>query len=152
MANHNLETVPRLYLTVRPGAPLLCNRFASWSRQGAGAGWLHEIGVMVGLGESREKNHAVMDDLRAAQVDFYHRSISPASRSTAAVARFWTPEESRLEQNRRGKGFPDVLRTRYALVLTTPIQTLRRSRPPASKQRPRSIRPFETRHLPYTAI
>ncbi len=68
--NHNLETVPRLYPTIRPGA----RYFASLSL-------LHQVkqldptiftksGLMVGLGESRIEIMQVMDDLRAAEVDF----------------------------------------------------------------------------------
>ncbi|HTO39336.1 MAG TPA: lipoyl synthase, partial [Rhizomicrobium sp.] len=68
--NHNLETVPRLYLTVRPGARYyaslrLLERAKDLSPEG-----FTKSGLMVGLGESREEIMQVMDDLRAAHVDF----------------------------------------------------------------------------------
>ena len=64
-------------------------------------------GLMVGLGESREEIMQVMDDLRAARVDFLTigQYLQP-SRKHAAVARFWPPEEFKaLEAIARAKGF-----------------------------------------------
>ncbi|HEX3431738.1 MAG TPA: lipoyl synthase [Rhizomicrobium sp.] len=105
--NHNLETVPRLYLTIRPGARYYASlRLLERAKEIAPAGFT-KSGLMVGLGESREEVMQVMDDLRAAGVDFLTigQYLQP-SRKHAAVARFWTPEEFQaLEQIARAKGF-----------------------------------------------
>lgn len=105
--NHNLETVPRLYLTVRPGARYfaslrLLERAKELSPQG-----FTKSGLMVGLGESREEIMQVMDDLRAAKVDFLSigQYLQPTKKHVA-LARFWTPEEfANLESIARAKGF-----------------------------------------------
>jgi lipoic acid synthetase len=105
--NHNLETVPRLYLTVRPGARYfaslrLLERVKELSPEG-----FTKSGLMVGLGESREEIMQVMDDLRAANVDFLTigQYLQPTKKH-AALQRFWTPEEfAGLEQIARAKGF-----------------------------------------------
>jgi lipoic acid synthetase len=105
--NHNLETVPRLYLTVRPGARYYASlRLLERAKEIAPTGFT-KSGLMVGLGESREEVMQVMDDLRAAGVDFLTvgQYLQP-SRKHAAVARFWTLEEfAALEQIARAKGF-----------------------------------------------
>ena len=68
--NHNLETVPRLYLTVRPGARYFASlRLLERAKELMPEGFT-KSGLMVGLGESREEIMQVMDDLRAAKVDF----------------------------------------------------------------------------------
>jgi len=105
--NHNLETVPRLYLGVRPGARYYASlRLLERAKEIAPHGFT-KSGLMVGLGESREEVMQVMDDLRAAGVDFLTvgQYLQP-SRKHAAIARFWTPEEfAALEQIARAKGF-----------------------------------------------
>jgi lipoic acid synthetase len=105
--NHNLETVPRLYLSVRPGA-----RYFTSLRLLEQAKALHpegftKSGLMVGLGETREEIMQVMDDLRAAGVDFLTigQYLQPTRRH-AALARYWTPQEfAGLEAIARAKGF-----------------------------------------------
>jgi lipoic acid synthetase len=105
--NHNLETVPRLYLSVRPGARYFASlRLLERAKELVPDGFT-KSGLMVGLGESREEIMQVMDDLRAARVDFLTigQSLQP-TRKHAALARFWTPEEFKgLEQVARAKGF-----------------------------------------------
>ena len=105
--NHNLETVPRLYLTVLPGARYFTSlRLLEHAKDLVPTGFT-KSGLMVGLGESREEIMQVMDDLRAAQVDFLTigQYLQP-TRKHAALARFWTPEEFKaLEQIARAKGF-----------------------------------------------
>ncbi len=105
--NHNLETVPRLYLTVRPGARYFTSlRLLERAKELAPTGFT-KSGLMVGLGEAREEIMQVMDDLRAAGVDFLTigQYLQP-TRKHAAIARFWTPEEFKaLEQVARAKGF-----------------------------------------------
>ncbi len=105
--NHNLETVPRLYLTVRPGARYFASlRLLERAKDLKPAGFT-KSGLMVGLGESREEIMQVMDDLRAAKVDFLTigQYLQPTKKH-AALARFWTPEEfAGLESIARAKGF-----------------------------------------------
>jgi lipoic acid synthetase len=108
--NHNLETVPRLYLNVRPGARYYASlRLLERAKEIVPEGFT-KSGLMLGLGESREEVMQVMDDLRAAGVDFLTlgQYLQP-SRKHAAVARFWSPDEfAALEQIARAKGFSMV--------------------------------------------
>jgi lipoic acid synthetase len=105
--NHNLETVPRLYLSIRPGARYYTSlRLLERAKELAPDGFT-KSGLMVGLGESREEIMQVMDDLRAAGVDFLTigQYLQP-SRKHAALDRFWSPDEFRaLEATARAKGF-----------------------------------------------
>ena len=105
--NHNLETVPRLYLTVRPGARYFASLRLLAHVKEIDPNAFTKSGLMVGLGESREEIMQVMDDLRAAEVDFLTigQYLQP-SRKHAAVERFWTPDEFKaLEAIARAKGF-----------------------------------------------
>jgi lipoic acid synthetase len=105
--NHNLETVPRLYLAVRPGARYFASLRLLEQAKDLVPDTFTKSGLMVGLGESREEIMQVMDDLRAAGVDFLTigQYLQP-SRKHAAVARFWEPTEFHaLEQIARAKGF-----------------------------------------------
>ena len=108
--NHNLETVPRLYLSVRPGARYFASlRLLERSKDLVPEGFT-KSGLMVGLGESREEIMQVMDDLRAARVDFLTigQYLQPTKKH-APLVRFWTPEEfAGLEQLARAKGFAMV--------------------------------------------
>jgi lipoic acid synthetase len=108
--NHNLETVPRLYLTVRPGARYYASlRLLERAKELVPDGFT-KSGLMVGLGEGREEIMQVMDDLRAAGVDFLTigQYLQP-TRKHAALARFWSPDEFKsLEQIARAKGFQMV--------------------------------------------
>jgi lipoic acid synthetase len=105
--NHNLETVPRLYLSVRPGARYFASlRLLQQAKERAPNGFT-KSGLMVGLGESREEVMQVMDDLRAAGVDFLTigQYLQP-TRKHARLDRFWTPDEFKaLETTARAKGF-----------------------------------------------
>jgi lipoic acid synthetase len=108
--NHNLETVPRLYAEVRPGARYFASlRLLDQAKRLATAGFT-KSGIMVGLGEDKTEVLQVMDDLRAAQVDFLTigQYLQPTPKHHA-VARFVTPDE--FESYRRqalGKGFLTV--------------------------------------------
>ena len=108
--NHNLETVPRLYLNVRPGARYYASlRLLDRAKELAPDGFT-KSGLMVGLGESREEIMQVMDDLRAAGVDFLTigQYLQP-TRKHAPLDRFWSPEEFKaLESVARAKGFQMV--------------------------------------------
>lgn len=105
--NHNLETVPRLYLTIRPGARYFASlRLLQRAKEIAPTGFT-KSGLMVGLGESREEIMQVMDDLRVAGVDFLTigQYLQP-TRKHAPIDRFWTPDEFKaLEATARAKGF-----------------------------------------------
>jgi len=105
--NHNLETVPRLYLSIRPGARYFASLRLLARVKEIDASMFTKSGLMVGLGESREEIMQVMDDLRAADVDFLTigQYLQP-TRKHAAVERFWTPDEFKsLEAIARSKGF-----------------------------------------------
>jgi lipoyl synthase len=105
--NHNLETVPRLYLSIRPGARYYVSLRVLARVKEIDPSMFTKSGLMVGLGESREEIMQVMDDLRAANVDFLTigQYLQP-TRKHAPVIRFWTPEEfSGLEGIARAKGF-----------------------------------------------
>jgi lipoic acid synthetase len=105
--NHNLETVPRLYLSIRPGARYYVSLRLLARVKEIDPSMFTKSGLMVGLGESREEIMQVMDDLRAAEVDFLTigQYLQP-TRKHAAVERFWTPDEFKaLEAIARAKGF-----------------------------------------------
>jgi len=105
--NHNLETVPRLYAEVRPGARYFASlRLLDQASRIDPAGFT-KSGIMVGLGEEKAEVLQVMDDLREAQVDFLTigQYLQPTPKHHP-IARFVTPEE--FESYRRlalGKGF-----------------------------------------------
>jgi len=105
--NHNLETVPRLYLQIRPGARYFASLRLLQEAKERDPGLFTKSGIMVGLGESREEIMQVMDDLRAADVDFLTigQYLQP-TRKHVPIDRFVTPEEFKsLEQIARAKGF-----------------------------------------------
>jgi len=105
--NHNLETVPRLYLSIRPGARYYVSLRLLARVKEIDPGAFTKSGLMVGLGETREEIMQVMDDLRSADVDFLTigQYLQP-TRKHAAVERFWTPDEFKsLETIARAKGF-----------------------------------------------
>ena len=105
--NHNLETVPRQYLKIRPGARYFASLRLLQQAKEIDPAMFTKSGLMVGLGETREEVMQVMDDMRAANVDFITigQYLQPSPRH-AAIDRFWTPEEFEgLAQIARAKGF-----------------------------------------------
>lgn len=92
--NHNLETVPSRYLTVRPGARYFASIRLLQKAKELDPGIFTKSGMMVGLGETRNEVLQVMDDLRTAGVDFLTigQYLQPTLKHHA-VARFVTPEE-----------------------------------------------------------
>jgi len=105
--NHNLETVPRLYLEIRPGARYFASLRLLQRVKELIPAMFTKSGIMVGLGEERDEVLQVMDDLRCAQVDFLTigQYLQP-TRKHAEVKRFVPPEEFKaLERTARAKGF-----------------------------------------------
>jgi lipoic acid synthetase len=105
--NHNLETVPRLYLKIRPGARYYASLRLLDRVKDIDPGAFTKSGLMVGLGETRDEIMQVMDDLRSARVDFLTigQYLQP-SRKHAAVERFVPPDEfGALEATARSRGF-----------------------------------------------
>ena len=105
--NHNLETVPRLYPSIRPGARYYHSLRLLERVKERSPSMFTKSGLMVGLGETREEVTQVMDDMRCAGVDFITigQYLQP-SRKHAPIDRFVTPEEfAGLETIARAKGF-----------------------------------------------
>jgi lipoic acid synthetase len=105
--NHNLETVPSLYLAIRPGARYFHSLRLLQRAKELQPATFTKSGIMLGLGEKREEVLQVMDDLRAADVDFLTigQYLQPTPKH-APIARFVPPDE--FESYRRigmAKGF-----------------------------------------------
>lgn len=111
--NHNFETVPRLYPSIRPGARYYQSiRLLDKVKQ-IDPSIFTKSGLMVGLGESKSEISQVMDDLRIADVDFITigQYLQPTVKH-AAVEKFWTPQEfEELAAMARAKGFLQVAAT-----------------------------------------
>jgi lipoic acid synthetase len=105
--NHNLETVPGLYLKIRPGARYFHSLRLLQQVKEIDPQMFTKSGIMVGLGEEREQVLQLMDDLRSANVDFLTigQYLQP-TRKHAEVKRFVTPEEfAAYERTAFAKGF-----------------------------------------------
>ena len=105
--NHNLETVPRLYAEVRPGARYFHSLRLLDQVKRIDPAMFTKSGIMVGLGEDRTEVLQVMDDLRAAEVDFLTigQYLQPTPKHHR-VDRFVTPEEfDGYRRQALGKGF-----------------------------------------------
>jgi lipoyl synthase len=105
--NHNLETVPRLYLSIRPGARYFHSLRLLQKVKDRDPSQFTKSGLMVGLGETKEEVMQVMDDMRSAGVDFITigQYLQP-TRKHAAIDRFVTPDEFKAyEEIARAKGF-----------------------------------------------
>ena len=105
--NHNLETVPRLYLSIRPGARYYHSLRLLERVKLRDPNQFTKSGLMVGLGETKEEVMQVMDDMRSAGIDFLTigQYLQP-TRKHAAVERFVHPEEfAAYEEIARSKGF-----------------------------------------------
>ncbi|WP_067333512.1 lipoyl synthase [Stappia indica] len=108
--NHNLETVPSKYLTVRPGARYFHSIRLLQQVKEIDPSMFTKSGIMVGLGEERNEVLQLMDDLRTADVDFLTigQYLQPSSKHHA-VARFVTPDEfTAFEKIAYAKGFLKV--------------------------------------------
>jgi lipoic acid synthetase len=105
--NHNLETVPGLYLEVRPGARYFHSLRLLQKVKELDPTMFTKSGIMVGLGETRAGVLQVMDDMRAAEVDFLTigQYLQPTPKHHR-VDRFVTPDEFKsYEEAAFGKGF-----------------------------------------------
>lgn len=105
--NHNLETVPRLYLPIRPGARYFHSIRLLQRVKELDSSIFTKSGIMVGLGEAREEVMQVMDDMRSADIDFITigQYLQP-SRKHAPIDRFVTPDEfDNFATMARSKGF-----------------------------------------------
>jgi lipoyl synthase len=105
--NHNLETVPSLYLRIRPGARYFHSLRLLQRVKELDSQMFTKSGIMVGLGETREQVLQVMDDMRSADIDFITigQYLQP-SRKHAAIDRFVPPDEFKsYETIAYSKGF-----------------------------------------------
>ncbi|MFL2815391.1 MAG: lipoyl synthase [Alphaproteobacteria bacterium] len=92
--NHNLETVPRLYLSIRPGARYFNSLRLLNEVKDKNPNIFTKSGLMLGLGEEKNEIMQVMDDLRAAKVDFLTlgQYLQPTKKH-APVDKYVTPDE-----------------------------------------------------------
>jgi len=113
--NHNLETVPSLYLRIRPGARYFHSLRLLQRVKELDPAMFTKSGIMVGLGETREQVMQVMDDMRSADIDFITigQYLQP-SRKHAAIDRFVTPDEF--------KGYETIAYAKgFLMVAATPL-------------------------------
>ena len=111
--NHNLETVPRLYPTIRPGARYYASLRLLEQVKRLDPSIFTKSGIMVGLGEERLEVHQVKDDMRSAQIDFLTMGqyLQPTPRH-AKVLEFVTPQNfAAYGAIARAKGFLQVAAT-----------------------------------------
>ena len=105
--NHNIETVPRLYLKVRPGARYFASLELLKNAKIHDKNIFTKSGIMVGLGETRDEILQVMDDLRAADVDFITigQYLQPSTKHYP-LDRYYAPKEFEdLGTIAKAKGF-----------------------------------------------
>ena len=105
--NHNIETVPRLYTIVRPGARYFVSLELLKNAKKFNKKVFTKSGIMVGLGENKEEILQVMDDLRSAEVDFITigQYLQPSAKHHP-LNRYYHPDEFKeLEIIARTKGF-----------------------------------------------
>ncbi len=105
--NHNIETVPRLYTKVRPGARYFASLELLKKAKAFNKKVFTKSGIMVGLGETKEEVIQVMDDLRSAEVDFITigQYLQPSAKHHP-LDRYYHPDEFKeLESIAKTKGF-----------------------------------------------
>ena len=105
--NHNIETVPSLYLKVRPGSRYFASLELLKNAKKVSKNIFTKSGIMVGLGETRDEILQVMDDLRAADVDFITigQYLQPSTKHYP-LDRYYTPKEFEdLGTIAKAKGF-----------------------------------------------
>jgi lipoic acid synthetase len=105
--NHNIETVPRLYTIVRPGARYFASLELLKNAKKINKKVFTKSGIMVGLGENKDEIIQVMDDLRSAEVDFITigQYLQPSAKHHP-LKRYYHPAEFKeLETIAKTKGF-----------------------------------------------
>ena len=105
--NHNIETVPSLYLKVRPGSRYFASLELLKNAKAINKNVFTKSGIMVGLGETRDEILQVMDDLKSADVDFLTigQYLQPSVKHFP-LDRYYTPEEFKeLGAIAKAKGF-----------------------------------------------
>ena len=105
--NHNIETVPRLYVKVRPGARYFASLELLKNAKNFNSNIFTKSGIMVGLGEEKDEIIQVMDDLRSANVDFLTigQYLQPSAKHHP-LDRYYNPVEfEELEKIAKSKGF-----------------------------------------------
>ena len=105
--NHNIETVPSLYLKVRPGSRYFSSLELLKNAKKINNKVFTKSGIMVGLGENKDEILQVMDDLKAADVDFLTigQYLQPSEKHFP-LDRYYTPEEfEELGAIAKAKGF-----------------------------------------------
>ena len=113
--NHNIETVPRLYTKVRPGARYFASLELLKKAKAFNKKVFTKSGIMVGLGETKEEVIQVMDDLRSAEVDFITigQYLQPTT-NHHPLDRYYHPDES--------KEFESIAKTKgFLLVSSSPL-------------------------------
>ena len=113
--NHNIETVPRLYTKVRPGARYFASLELLKNAKGLNKKVFTKSGIMVGLGETKEEVIQVMDDLRTAEVDFITigQYLQPSAKHHP-LDRYYHPDEF--------KEFENIAKTKgFLLVSSSPL-------------------------------
>jgi lipoic acid synthetase len=136
--NHNLETVPRLYLAIRPGARYFHSLRLLQRAKELKPHVFTKSGIMMGLGETREEVMQVMDDLRSAGVDFLTvgQYLQPSPRH-AEVKRFVPPEEfDALRRVALAKGFAIVAASPLTRSSYHAAEDFRRLKAARAAQRP----------------
>ena len=140
--NHNLETVPGLYVRIRPGARYFHSLRLLQRAKEIDAAIFTKSGLMVGLGETRDEVLQVMDDLRSADVDFLTigQYLAPSPKH-AEVKRYVPPDEfDDLRRIALAKGFHVVASsplTRSSYHADEDFQRLKAARLAASRTTPR---------------
>jgi len=113
--NHNIETVPRLYTKVRPGARYFASLELLKKAKAFNKKVFTKSGIMVGLGETKEEVIQVMDDLRSAEVDFITigQYLQPSTQHHP-LDRYYHPDEF--------KEFESIAKTKgFLLVSSSPL-------------------------------
>lgn len=105
--NHNMETVPRLYPSIRPGARYFHSMKLLYEAKILQPDVFTKSGLMLGLGETKEEIVQVMDDLRCAKVDFLTlgQYLQPSSKHAPVKYYFHPDEFKELEHIAKSKGF-----------------------------------------------
>ncbi len=113
--NHNIETVPRLYTKVRPGARYFASLELLKNAKALNKKVFTKSGIMVGLGETKDEVIQVMDDLRSAEVDFITigQYLQPSAKHHP-LDRYYHPDEF--------KEFENIAKTKgFLLVSSSPL-------------------------------